>query len=107
MPLSASPQVIVVGAGAAGLAAARHLSAHGIRVDLIEARDRIGGRIHTVDRPTLSPIELGADFLDGPGPAWDALRAAGGVTVRSAGGMWEVKSGRARPIDLNTVAERV
>ena len=37
------PDVIVVGAGSAGIAAARHLIAHGLTVTILEARDRIGG----------------------------------------------------------------
>jgi monoamine oxidase len=105
--MARSSEVIVIGAGAAGLAAARDLSARGVSVDVIEARDRIGGRIHTLERPTLPPVELGADFLDVPGPSWDALRGTGGVAVRSAGGMWGVRGGRARRLDMEAVAERV
>jgi len=41
-------QVVVVGAGAAGLATASRLMAHGVRnVVILEAEDRMGGRIHT------------------------------------------------------------
>jgi len=40
-------QVVVVGAGAAGLAAAARLMAHGVRNVILEAEDRMGGRIHT------------------------------------------------------------
>ncbi|MEI8147154.1 MAG: FAD-dependent oxidoreductase, partial [Alphaproteobacteria bacterium] len=40
--------VVVVGAGVAGLAAARKLVAAGRRVQVIEAKDRVGGRCHTV-----------------------------------------------------------
>ena len=39
--------VLIIGAGAAGLAAARELSCAGLRVIILEARDRIGGRINT------------------------------------------------------------
>jgi monoamine oxidase len=70
--------VIVIGAGAAGLAASRRLSAAGMRVTILEARDRIGGRIHTL-RPLGSPvpIELGAEFVHGtPAETWDILHAA-------------------------------
>src|ERR1051325_10475326 len=55
--------VIVVGAGAAGLAAARELSAAQLRVVILEARDRIGGRINT--HFDVWPIELGAEFVHG------------------------------------------
>jgi monoamine oxidase len=58
--------VLVIGAGAAGLAAARDLSHAGLHVGVIEARDRIGGRIHTVHDPRSPlPIELGAEFVHG------------------------------------------
>lgn len=49
--------VIVVGAGAAGLAAAHRLSAAGLRVEVIDARDRLGGRIHTL-RPPGCPVPI-------------------------------------------------
>ena len=54
-----SADVVVLGAGIAGLAAAERLGAAGRRVVVLEARDRIGGRIHTVDDPGLNvPVEL-------------------------------------------------
>lgn len=56
--------VIVVGAGMAGLAAARTLAEAGIRVSLVEAQDRVGGRIYTLPGDEL-PIELGAEFIHG------------------------------------------
>ena len=46
---AATPYVAIIGAGAAGLAAAKALMAAGIRFDVIEARDRIGGRAFTDD----------------------------------------------------------
>lgn len=49
---AASPDVVIVGAGAAGLAAARVLVAAGVRVQVLEARNRLGGRVLT-DRDTL------------------------------------------------------
>jgi monoamine oxidase len=58
--------VLVVGAGAAGLAAARELTRRGLSVAVLEARDRVGGRIHTVHDPLSPiPIELGAEFVHG------------------------------------------
>jgi len=54
--------VLVIGAGIAGLAAAQALRAHGVRVTIVEARDRIGGRIWT-DRSLGGPVDLGADLI--------------------------------------------
>ena len=59
--------VIVIGAGAAGLATARELSAAGLKVLVLEARDRIGGRIYT-DHSLGFPVELGAEFIHGHSP---------------------------------------
>jgi monoamine oxidase len=62
--------VAVIGAGAAGLAAAAELSQHGCNVCLVEARDRLGGRIFTRHEPNLPvPLELGAEFVHGRPPA--------------------------------------
>jgi monoamine oxidase len=58
--------VVIIGAGAAGLSAARALSGARKRVCLLEARPRVGGRIHTLHLPDLPlPIELGAEFVHG------------------------------------------
>jgi monoamine oxidase len=79
--------VAVIGAGAAGLCAAAELSRHGCSVLVLEARERIGGRIHTRQLPGLSyPIELGAEFIHGEAPVTAALlRAAGIAAVDTAG----------------------
>lgn len=62
--------VLIIGAGAAGLAAARDLAAAGVHVTILEARDRIGGRVHTIRDESLNlPIELGAEFVHGKHPA--------------------------------------
>ena len=58
--------VIVIGAGAAGLMAAYELSQNGKQVIILEAANRLGGRIHTISDPSFSqPIELGAEFIHG------------------------------------------
>jgi monoamine oxidase len=62
--MSPSKDVIIIGAGMAGLAAARTLAESGLSVTLVEARDRVGGRIYTVPGDPL-PIELGAEFIHG------------------------------------------
>jgi monoamine oxidase len=56
--------VIVIGAGVAGLSAAVRLKARGHRVIVVEARDRIGGRVWT-DRSLGSPVDLGASWIHG------------------------------------------
>src|ERR1044071_9139017 len=57
---------IVIGGGAAGLAATRDLSAAGLDVLLLEGRNRLGGRVHTLHEPNLAlPIELGPEFVHG------------------------------------------
>src|SRR5438309_4679026 len=57
--------VIVIGAGASGLAAARDLTDRGADVLVLEARDRIGGRVRTLRGFTDEPIELGAMVVHG------------------------------------------
>jgi monoamine oxidase len=58
------PDVIVIGAGAAGLGAAQRLAAAGLAVHVIEARDRLGGRAWTSRDPATGlPIELGCAWL--------------------------------------------
>jgi glycine/D-amino acid oxidase-like deaminating enzyme len=73
--------VVIVGAGIAGLAAARILAEAGRKVALIEARDRVGGRIYTVPaaRGEL-PVELGAEFVHGLPPELIDLIDEAGLT---------------------------
>jgi monoamine oxidase len=59
--------VVVLGAGIAGLSAALHLAERGLHVLLVEARDRVGGRIFTQYCDN-TPIELGAEFVHGRPP---------------------------------------
>ena len=62
-------EVLILGAGAAGLAAARALATAGLRVTVLEARERIGGRVYTHHDDSLPvPIELGAEFVHGRHP---------------------------------------
>lgn len=73
----AEHDVIVIGAGVAGLAAARDLSNAGLRVLIVEARDRVGGRVWTHREKGFDhPIELGAEWVSTEGLVADALRGA-------------------------------
>jgi monoamine oxidase len=93
--------VLVLGAGAAGLAAAQELSQAGLRVIMIEARDRIGGRIFTQHVPGHPlPIELGAEFIHGRPPESLALVEQAGLLVYEINGeSWLAQDGQLAPSD--------
>jgi monoamine oxidase len=85
--------VIVIGAGAAGLSCMRELIRAGVRALCVEAHGRIGGRIHTLhDAPI--PIELGAEFVHGrPREIFDLAAAARLEIVGHGGRMVQVIGG--------------
>ena len=59
-------EIIIVGGGAAGLMAARELLEQGNRVTVLEADDRLGGRIHTIHNSSFErPVEKSAEFIHG------------------------------------------
>ena len=88
--------VVIIGAGVAGLMAARSLAEAGRSVLLLEARDRIGGRVwtrHEVD--TSAPIELGAEFIHGQIPrTLNLLHEAGEAALNTDGGQWTLANGQ-------------
>ncbi len=77
-------RVIIVGAGMAGLAAASKLRRAGIASVVLEARDRVGGRLHTIDLAGV-PVDLGGSWIHHPiGNPLSALCDELGI-VRDAG----------------------
>ena len=105
--------VLVIGAGAAGLAGARALAQQGLAVRVLEARDRVGGRICTCRSPSGYPIELGAEFIHGiNNSVWDIVRAAGLNVHEVPDRHWQLLDGRLTENkyfwdDLEAVAERI
>ncbi|KAL1530784.1 hypothetical protein AB1Y20_001680 [Prymnesium parvum] len=75
----AGRSVVVVGAGAAGLSAARALHDAGVSVRVLEASDRIGGRCRTASLPRYGAVELGATWFHGTegNPAYALAREHG------------------------------
>lgn len=93
--------VLVIGAGAAGLAAAAELTGNGRAVCVLEARDRLGGRIFTRQEPDLSvPLELGAEFIHGQSPAtFEWLRRSNIAVMDASQTRWSVRAGKLQPSD--------
>ena len=87
--------VVIIGAGAAGLAAAGQLAALAHSVLLLEARDRVGGRCWTRAEPGVPlPVELGAEFIHGsPDVTFEGLRRAGLVALDAGGEHWFKQGG--------------
>ena len=88
--------ILVIGAGVAGLAAARALVRAGEEVLVLEARERIGGRILTERSDALRvPIELGAEFLHGEASeVAEVAREAGLLLCDVRGDRWRVDGKR-------------
>ncbi len=102
--------VVIVGAGAAGLAAARTLSAHGVSAVVLEARDRVGGRLLTREDAILPvPFDIGGEFVHGTAEASFALlRSAGTVAIDTAGTSFAFEDGELREReDPFEIVERV
>ena len=93
-------EVVVIGAGVAGLACAQALCEAGLRVTILEARSRVGGRIWTV-YPSLTnaPVELGAEFIHGlPREVWQIVERAGLQTHELTGNRWRLEQARLAPM---------
>jgi monoamine oxidase len=89
MSTTEETDTLVIGAGAAGLAAALELASNGRDVVILEARERVGGRIYTDPSSGIVPIELGAEFIHGESQAvLTRLKAAGGVAIDASRDRW-------------------
>ena len=87
--------VIVIGAGMAGLAAASRLTNAGLHVALVEARNRIGGRVFTTHTDSGWPIELGAEFIHGKPPEIMELLPRAHLKAQAIRGeIWRVEGDR-------------
>lgn len=98
-PCMHKSEVIVVGAGIAGLSAARQLTRAGARVSVLEAGSRAGGRILTEHPNSWHPaVELGAEFVHGEQPEVAELARDAGLTLKPAEAPhFSLQSGRAEP----------
>ena len=94
--------VIIIGAGASGLMAARELSKAGKKVLILEARDRIGGRIWPLDENEFGyPAQGGGEFVHGKAAVTKALLKEAGLTYSPMGGeVWTVRNGEPTKSDF-------
>jgi monoamine oxidase len=105
----AQAEVLVIGAGGAGLAAADTLTRAGLSVLVVEARDRIGGRCLTRLLPGIPvPVELGAEFIHGrPEATMALLKRAGLPAVDSTRTQRVAFEGKLQPVNIFTQAQRL
>src|SRR3954465_3213626 len=103
MPPRPLTYFVVVGAGAAGLMAARELARAGKRGTILEARDRCGGRISPLPADEFGyPAEGGPEFVHGAATVTrSVMREAGLSLLPRAGTRWSVRTGALSPADYS------
>jgi monoamine oxidase len=89
--MKSAADVLVIGGGIAGLAAARQLTGAGLHVTLLEARNRLGGRIYTHYTEEY-PVELGAEFVHGRPEEIFGLAAEAGIPIVPVQGQYRGKT---------------
>jgi len=101
MPPQHPTHFVVVGAGAAGLMAARELARAGGRVTILEARSRCGGRIYPLPEEEFGyKAEGGAEFVHGAAPVTRAVMREARVALSPRGGTrWRLRAGALSPAD--------
>jgi len=103
------PDAVILGAGAAGLAAAIELGRAGLATTILEARNRIGGRMFTEwDRTADSAVELGAEFIHGlPREIWEPLTVHVVNVQEIEGDFWSVEDHELCPSEFFSDVESI
>src|SRR3990167_2924193 len=89
--------VVIVGAGVARLVAGRELAKAGKKVVMLEARDRVGGRVWPIAEEEFGfQVQAGAEFVHGPAPITKSLIKEAGLTYipTEEGERWNTYSGK-------------
>ena len=104
-----STDIIIIGAGISGLAAALELARAGMNVEILEARDRVGGRIFTQHDPNLNhPVELGAEFVHGLAPEiWLPLQQHNRNINEVQGDLWCSLDHQVQKCDFFSQADKI
>jgi monoamine oxidase len=96
-----SKEILIIGAGACGLMAGKLLAERGHLVTIVEARNRVGGRIHTEFDENFPPREHGAEFVHGLQPLTLSLVKDSGASTTLLKGRWyQLRNGKIQKPDL-------